>query len=52
MAQDPHIVRAKENLKLSAKDKLQAPNNGLKLNVRAVVESEAWPAVVQIKRKP
>ena len=52
MAHGPHIVRAKETLNLSAKDKHQAPNNGLKLYVTAVVESEAWPTVVQIKRKP
>ena len=47
-AHDSHIVRAKENPKLSqgpkvglAKDKHQAPTNGLKLSVRTVIESEA-----------
>ena len=40
-----HIVRAKENLKLShegpATDKHWAPTHRLKLYVRAVIESEA-----------
>ena len=44
MAHDSQIVRAKENLKLSyggpAKDKHQATTNGLKLYVRAIIESE------------
>ena len=35
-----------------AKDKHQAPTNWLKLSVRAVIESEAWPTVVQLKMKP
>ena len=45
MAHDSQIVTAIENLKLAtvgpAKDKHQAPTNGLKLYVRAVIESEA-----------
>ena len=44
---DSQIVRATGNLKFSyggpVKDKHQAPTNGLKLYVRAVIESEAWP---------
>ena len=39
------IVGAKENIMLSYQ-----PTNGLKLYVRAVIESEAWPTVVQLKR--
>ena len=35
-----------------ATDKRQAPTHRLKLNVRAVKEGEAWPTVVQLKRKP
>ena len=35
-----------------ATDKHQAPTHLLKLYVRAVIESEAWPTVVQLKRKP
>ena len=35
-----------------AKDKHQAPTNGLKLYVRVVIKSEAWPTVVQLKMKP
>ena len=42
-AHDSQIVRAKENLKLS--------HGGLHY-VRAVIESEAWPTVMQLKRKP
>ena len=34
-----------------ANDKHQGPTNGLKLYVKAVIESEAWPTVVQLKRK-
>ena len=54
MARDSQIVRAKENLKLShpATDTYQAPTHRLKLYVRAIIESEAWPTVVQLKRKP
>ena len=48
---DLQIVRAEGNLKLSY-DKHQAPTNGLKLYVRAVIESEAWHTMVQLKRKP
>ena len=33
-------------------DKHQAPTHRLKLYVRAVIESEAWPTVVQLKKKP
>ena len=32
-----------------ATDKHQAPTHRLKLYVRAVIESEAWPTVVQLK---
>ena len=35
-----------------AKYKHQAQTNGLKLYVSAVIESEAWPTLVQVKRKP
>ena len=35
-----------------ATDKHQAPTHRLKLHVRAVIESEARPTVVQLKRKP
>ena len=35
-----------------ATDKHQAPTHQLKLYVRAVIESEAWPTVMQLKRKP
>ena len=35
-----------------ANEKQQAPTNGLKLYVRAVIESEVWSTVVQFKRKP
>ena len=35
-----------------ATDKHQAPTHGLKLYVRAIIESEAWPTVVQLKSKP
>ena len=34
-----------------ATDKHQAPTHQLKLYVRAVIESEAWATVVQLKRK-
>ena len=51
MAHDSQTVRANENLKLSH-GKHQAPTNGLKFNVSAVIESEVWPTVVQLKRKP
>ena len=33
-----------------AKNKHQAPTEGLKLYVRSVIDSEAWPTVVQLKR--
>ena len=35
-----------------ATDKHQAPTNRLKLEVRAVIEYEAWSTVVQLNRKP
>ena len=35
-----------------ATDKHQAPTHQLKIYVSAVLESEAWPTVVQLKRKP
>ena len=35
-----------------ATDKLQAPTHQLKFNTRAVIEPEAWPIVVQLKKKP
>ena len=35
-----------------AKDMQQAPTDQLNLYVRAIIESEAWPKVVQLKRKP
>ena len=35
-----------------ATDKHQAPTQRLKLYVRGLIESEAWPTVVQLKRKP
>ena len=55
MAHDSQIVRAKGNLKLRyvgpANDKHQAPTNGLKLYVSAVIDSEDWPTVVKLKSK-
>ena len=33
-------------------DKHQAPTHRLKLYVIAYIESEAWPTVVQLKKKP
>ena len=35
-----------------ATDKHQAPTHQLKLYVKAVEEYEAWPTIVQLKRKP
>ena len=35
-----------------AKDKHQAPTHRWKLYVKAVLWSETWPTVVQVKRKP
>ena len=51
------LVRARKTSRWgtvgSAKDKHQAPTNGFKLYVRAIIESEAWPTVVQLfKEKP
>ena len=34
-----------------ATDKYLVPTHRLKLYVRAVIESEAWPTVVQLKKK-
>ena len=55
-AHDSQIVRAKEASSWDtvgpATDKNQTPTHRLKLYVRAVIESEAWPTVVQLKRKP
>ena len=49
-------VRAEENLKLSYggpnQGQASAPTNGLKLYLRAVIESETRPSVVQLKKKP
>ena len=35
-----------------AKGKYQAPTNWLNLDVTAIIEFEAWPTVVQLKKKP
>ena len=35
-----------------ATDKHQAPTHRFKLYVRAIIESKAWPTVVQLKGKP
>ena len=35
-----------------AKDKQQAPTTGWKLYGRAIIESKAWSAAMQLKRKP
>ena len=35
-----------------ATDKNQAPAHQLKLYIWAVIESEAWPIAVQLKKKP
>ena len=35
-----------------ATDKYQSPTNPLKLYIKALIESEAWPTVVQFKSKP
>ena len=55
-AHDSQIVRAKETSSWAtvgpATDKHQAPTHQLKLYARAVIESVAWPTVVQLKRKP
>ena len=56
MTHDSQVVWANETPSWATvnptKDKHQAPTNGLKLYVRAVIESEAWPTIVQLKRKP
>ena len=55
-AHDSQIVRAKETSSVASvgpvKDEHQAPTHWLKLYVTADIESEAWPTVVQLKRKP
>ena len=55
MVHDSQIVRAKETSSWTtvgpANDKHQTPTNELKLNVMAVIKSEAWSAV-QLKKKP
>ena len=35
-----------------ATDKHQAQTHWLKIYVRAIIESEAWPTAVELKRKP
>ena len=56
IAHDSQIVRAIENLKLSygglSQWQASGKTNRLKLYVRAVIKYEAWPAVVQLKRRP
>ena len=57
MAHDSQIIRAtkekhKLNYGVTAKDKHQAPTNGLKLYVRAVIESMEWPTIMHLKREP
>ena len=54
---DSQIVRAIENPSSWARvgpttAKHQAPTNRLNIYIRAVIESEAWPTIVQLKRKP
>ena len=55
MVYDSQIVRAKQTSSWAsvgpANDKHQISANGLKLNVMAVLKSEAW-STVQLKRKP
>ena len=52
MADDAKIVKPKENIKLSlegrSKDKHQTPTTRLNLYVRSIIESEAWPTIVQL----
>ena len=56
MVHDPQIVRAKETSSWAlvgpATDKHQIPTRQLKLYVRAIIESEAWPTIMQLKCKP
>ena len=55
MAYDSQVVNAKENLKSNrgGPNKGQASGtNPLKLCVRATIESEVWPTIVQLERKP
>ena len=56
MVHDSHIVRAIGTSSWATVDqanyKLQAQTNGLTIYVRAILKSEAWPTVVQLKRKP
>ena len=56
MAHDSHIVRAEENLKLShgrsSYRQASRTNPPIKAFIGAVIESEALPTVMQLKRKP
>ena len=56
MTHDSQIVRAKENFKLSHGGPSQRQASGFNQRIKAlrqaVVESETWPTVVQLKRKP
>ena len=55
-AHNSYIVRGKEKLKLShggpCHSQASGTNPPIKLYVRAVIESEAWPNVLQLKWKP
>ena len=55
-AHDSEIVIAKKPSSWATvgpvNDKHQAPTNGENLYVSVVIKSEAWPTVVQLKRKP
>ena len=55
MANDSQIVRAKENPELSyggpSQRQPSCTNQRSEVYVRAVIESEVWPTVVQLKRK-
>ena len=35
-----------------AKDKHQVPTNRWKIYARVVIDSDVWPTIVQLKRKP
>ena len=56
MAHDSQIVRAKENLKLSHGGPSYSQASGTNPPIKALrqsrLKSEAWPTVVQLKRKP
>ena len=55
-AHDSQIIRKKETSSWAtagpATDKHQTLTHRLKLYVRAVIDSDAWSTVVQLKRKP